>query len=123
MARPRSYQHDIRCPHCGSNWMPKDGRSRGRQTYRCGECKYRHTPDGNRHYYPEKTVRQALDCYKEGMSVSAVARAMNINYVTVYTWVKKSPRGAGDSGDGAHAAQPARCGHSSLGEGDTGNER
>ncbi len=28
MARPRAYNHDIRCPHCGSNWTPKDGRSR-----------------------------------------------------------------------------------------------
>ena len=25
MARPRAYNHDIRCPHCGSNWTPKDG--------------------------------------------------------------------------------------------------
>ncbi len=34
MARPRAYNHDIRCPHCGSNWTPKDGRSRRKQTYR-----------------------------------------------------------------------------------------
>ena len=103
--------------------MPKDGRSHGKQTYRCGDCKYRHTPDGNRHFYPEKTVKQALDSYKEGMSVSAVARAMEINYVTVYGWVKKSPRGDGDNGDGARAPQPVRCGHSPLCEGDSGNGR
>ena len=28
MARERSYRHDIRCRHCGSNWMPKDGHTR-----------------------------------------------------------------------------------------------
>ena len=39
------YRHDLRCPHCGH--------SRGKQTYRCGDCHYRFTPDGNRHYYPE----------------------------------------------------------------------
>ena len=24
MARGRVYRHDVRCPHCGSNWMRKD---------------------------------------------------------------------------------------------------
>ena len=24
----RIYRHDLRCPHCGSNWLPKDGCSR-----------------------------------------------------------------------------------------------
>ena len=38
MARPRAYNHDIRCPECGSNWMPKNGTSKGRQVYRCGDC-------------------------------------------------------------------------------------
>ena len=94
MARPRTYNHDIRCPHCGSNWTPKDGHSRGKQTYRCGDCRYRFTPDGNRHYYPEATIRQALNMYCEGGSVSAVARAMDINFATVFTWVKKSELGS-----------------------------
>ena len=77
-------------PHCGSNWMPKDGHSDDNQTYRCGDCKYRCTTDSNRHCYPEKTIRQALDCYKEGMSVSAIARAMETNRAAVYGWVKKA---------------------------------
>ena len=25
MARPRVHRHDVRCPECGSNRMPKDG--------------------------------------------------------------------------------------------------
>ena len=69
--------------------MPKDGRSHGNQTYRWGDCKYRCTPDSNRRYYPEKTIQQALDCYEEGMSVSAIARAMEINCAAVYGWIKK----------------------------------
>ena len=70
--------------------MPKDGRSRGKRTYRCGDCKYRYNTDGNLHRYPEKTIRQALDCRREGMSVSAIARAMEINCAAVYGWVKKA---------------------------------
>ena len=52
MARARTYRHDLRCPHCGSNWTPKDDRSRGKQTYRCRDYHHRFTPMGNRHYYP-----------------------------------------------------------------------
>ena len=51
-------------PRRGSNRMPKDGHSGNKQTYRCGDCKYRCAPDGNRHRCPEKTIRQALDCCK-----------------------------------------------------------
>ena len=45
MARPRVYRHDVRCPECGSNWMPKDGTSKGRQVYHCGDCGRRTIPD------------------------------------------------------------------------------
>ena len=107
MARPRSYRHDVKCPHCGSNWMRKDGRSRGKQTYRCGECHHRHTPEGNRHYYPERTIRHALDMYAEGASMSAIARAMDIKLSTVFSWVKKSPSGGRGGGNGASEAETA----------------
>ncbi len=98
MARPRAYNHDVRCPRCDSNWTPKDGRSRGKQTYRCGECRYRFTPDGVRHHYPESTIRQALAMYAEGASMSAIARAMDIKLATVFSWVKKSQMGSAESG-------------------------
>ena len=77
-----AYRHDMRCPHCGSNRMPKDVRSRGKQTYRCGDCKYRYTPDGNRHCYSSKVIDQALAMYAEGASVAAIGRAMEINEST-----------------------------------------
>ena len=56
----RAYRHALRCPHCGSNWMPKYGTSRGKQTYRCGDGKHRYTPEGNRHYYSEAVKSQAV---------------------------------------------------------------
>ena len=55
MARERSYRHDIRCRHCGSNWMPKDGHTRGRQVYKRGDCKRKYTADAARPRFPEQT--------------------------------------------------------------------
>ena len=78
MARARTYRHDLRYPHCGSNWPPKDGHSRGKQTYRCRDCHHRFTPTGNRHYYPQSIKDQALDLYREGSSLAAIGRVRGI---------------------------------------------
>ena len=114
MARARTYRHDLRCPHCGSNWTPKDGHSRGQQTYHCRDCHHRFSPTGNRHYYPQMVKDQALDMYGEGSSLAAIGRIMGILPETVYSWVKKSRPGQGvDASGGAspEAAAGARQGH------------
>ena len=85
MARARSYRHDVVCPHCGSNRMRKDGHSRGKQTYRSGDCQHRHPPTGNRHYYPAAVKRQTAAMHSEGASMSAVARAMGVSLTEVFT--------------------------------------
>lgn len=101
MARSRTYRHDLRCPHCGSNWTPKDGHSRGKQTYRGGDCHYRFTPEGNRHYYPQSVKDQALEMYGEGSSIAAIGRVLGVLPETVFSWVKKSPLGQGCDGLGS----------------------
>ena len=40
MARARNCRKDQQCLYCGYNWLPKYGRSQGKQTYRCGQCLY-----------------------------------------------------------------------------------
>ena len=90
MARSRTYRHDIPCPHCGSHWMRKEGHARGKQTYRCGDCQHRHTPDGNRHFYFEACKQRAVHMCAEGASLSATARAMGVSLTAV------SPRGHAD---------------------------
>jgi len=111
MAATRVYRHDLRCPHCGSNWCPKDGHSRGKQTFRCGDCRYRFTPEGNRHYYPAAVKEQAIDLYCEGNSVAAISRVLEVKLGTVYEWVKKSPVGHAGAGYAGSAAAGAGGGH------------
>ena len=90
MSRPRAYRHHMCRSHCGSNWVVKDGRPRGKQTYRCRERHYRFTRDDNRSHYSEQVKRDALSMYCEGMSVSAISRVMGASsWRTVYSWVKK----------------------------------
>ena len=97
MARARVYRHDLRCPYCGSNWPPKDGRSRGKQTCRCRGC---------RHRFPETARRQALDMYAGGTGITPAGRVPGVRTATVFSWVKKSPPVPGTDG----ADDPAQGG-------------
>ena len=75
MARERAYRHHIRCRHCGSNWMPKDGHTRGRQVHKCGDCKWKRTASAEQSRFREQIKRQAVQTRIEGGSISAVARS------------------------------------------------
>ena len=89
MPRPRSYRHDIRCIHCGSNWIVNNGKDRGKQTVFCRECKTRHTPSAKRHWYSKKFREQAVKMYENGNSGRAVARILGVSPSAVYSWIKK----------------------------------
>ena len=100
--------------------MPKDGRSPGKQMYRCGDCTCRYTPDGNRHFCHPKVIEQALAMYAEGSSVAAIGRAMEIKEGSVLRWVKKSPFVWLGNGRGAFGSQARLVGASHVGEEDAG---
>ena len=79
----------MRRPHCASNWLPKYGRSNGRQSYRCEDCFYKFTPGGNRSYYSEAVKKQAVEMYCEGSAVAAISRVLGVKAGTVGLWGKK----------------------------------
>ena len=90
MARPRIYRKDQQCPCCGSDWLPKYGRSRGKQTCRCGQCLCHFTP-GTEHPQRSEEVRKlAVDLYTEGSSMEAMGRVLRVKLGAVYSWVKKT---------------------------------
>ena len=106
MARPPVYRHDVRCPECGSNWMPKDGTSKGRQVYHCGDCGRRIIPDAG-YQRPGSGKECALAMSQEGSSPSALARIFEGSVQAVSQWVRKGPpHGLGCVG-GVKSALPA----------------
>ena len=90
MAQPRVYRDGMQCPRCGSNWLPKYGRSRGKQTYRCRQCLYHFIPDSKHPHQPERVKNLAVAMYAEGNSIEAIGRILEIKAGTVYSWVIKS---------------------------------
>ncbi len=85
MAQPRVYRDGIQCPRCGSNWLPKYGSSRGKQTYRCGQCFYHFVPETERPHQPERMKNLAVSMYPEGSSIEAVSRVLCMKAGTVYS--------------------------------------
>ena len=88
MARPRVYRHDALCPKCGSNWVKKDGHSRGKQMYKRNQRR-RKRQEGAKHRFTDEQKAQAVKMRVEGMSLSATARVMGASVTTVSKWVKK----------------------------------
>ena len=79
MARPRVYRQGVRCPECGSNRMPKDGKSQGRQVYHRGDCGRRTIPDAACQCPSAADKERALAMYEEGSSLSAIARSFGVS--------------------------------------------
>ena len=88
MAKQRVYRHDVLCPKCGSNWVKKDGHSRGKQQYKCNQCGKKHQ-EGARHRFTDEQKERAVKMLAEGMSLSATARVMGASAPTVSKCVKK----------------------------------
>ena len=89
MARPRVYSYHIRCPACGSNWMPKHGTSKGRQVYRCGDCGRCYIPDAAYTQPSAADKERGLALHGDGVSLSAIARTFGVTPPAVSRWVKK----------------------------------
>ena len=93
MARSRVCRHDIRCSHCGSNRMRKDGFASGRQAYRCGDCRRRRAPGGAYRRPGAAVKEQALRMYAEGSSLRAIGPVLRYSAPAVLGWVKKEVPG------------------------------
>ena len=85
MAAARSCCDDLQVPPLRLQRLPEDGRSRGKQPYRCRLCHYIFIPDGNRSYYSEQVQvkEQAIDMYGEGMALAAISRVLEVKLGTV----------------------------------------
>ena len=118
MARPRVYRHQARCPECGSNWMPKDGHSKGRQVYHCGDCSRHYIPEAAYHRPSAANKEHAMAMYLEGSSLRAIGRVFGVSAQAASVWCgskRGGARRAVPDGAAERTAQPLCCRHSAGG--------
>ena len=80
-------ENKIKCPRCGNDEVWKAGKPRGKQQYKCKECKKKFITELN---YTKEFKQKAIKMLYEGNSGRAVGRIMGINKSTAYSWVKKA---------------------------------
>ena len=83
------YSHYIRCPSCGSNWMPQNGTSKGRQVYRCGDCGRYYIPNAAYTRPSAADKESGLSLHGERISLSAIARTFGVTPPAVRRCVKR----------------------------------
>jgi DNA-binding NarL/FixJ family response regulator len=66
----------------------------GKQTYLCNVCYRRFTLNAKHVFRPKHIKEQAIRLFVNGMSINAIAKALNIPFPTVYKWIKKAGKKA-----------------------------
>jgi len=81
---------NLKCQHCGSEKIVRDGLTRnGKQRYWCHACQRssRDTPETIG--YSEAEQEQILKAYEERSSLRGLERVFGVSRKTVSTWLKK----------------------------------
>jgi hypothetical protein len=72
---------------CGSTDNRKNGKTRGKQRYRCVGCGYNFTNTHGRGKPPELRL-QALRLYTENVGIRSIGRLLGVDAATVVHWVR-----------------------------------
>lgn len=79
----------MRCFYCHSDNKVKAGFVKGKQRYKCKECKSLFTVEQKSTAYTKDVKRLALQLYLEGNCFNAIGRILGVSHVGVLKWIKK----------------------------------
>jgi len=87
----------MQCKYCGSKKLVKDGKVKGKQLYRCKDCKKRFYINGKfaKMRTDKHIIVTALNLYFDGLSLRKTQRNLKqifgetVSQVTILDWIKK----------------------------------
>lgn len=79
----------MKCIHCASNLVSKNGRRRGKQCYICRGCGRQFLECYEALGYQDSIKEHCLTLYVNGLGFRAIERATGVNHNTVINWVKQ----------------------------------
>jgi transposase-like protein len=81
----------VRCPHCDSPDIVKNGRAPNRkQNYRCRACGRQSRENPTPHVTSQARREELLRAYQERRSLRGLERTFKVSRNTVTAWIKKS---------------------------------
>jgi transposase-like protein/AcrR family transcriptional regulator len=83
-----THKRVMKCPHCHSEHVSKNGHRHGKQRYLCKDCHKQfpdtYTPQG----YSKEVKQHCLALYKQGMGFREIERTTGISHNTIIHWAK-----------------------------------
>lgn len=80
----------MQCPWCNSNHVNKNGRKKGKQNYRCIDCKKQFIDSYDRRGYPQEIKQECLNMYVSGMRFREIEKVKGIHHTTISNWVSQA---------------------------------
>ena len=78
----------MNCPKCKKEKNCKSGIIKGRQRYKCKDCKYYYTVEQRAGTADKATKRQALELYLEGLGFRSIGRLLKFSNVSILNWIR-----------------------------------
>jgi transposase-like protein len=80
----------MKCIHCASTTVSKNGHRRGKQCYICRSCGRQFLESYDSPGYQNSIKEHCLKLYVNGMGFRAIERVTGVNHNTVINWVKQA---------------------------------
>ena len=80
----------MKCIHCASTKISKNGHRRGKQCYICCACGRQFLEIYDTLGYRTSTKEHCLTLYVNGIGFRAIERVTGVNHNTVINWVKQA---------------------------------
>ena len=80
----------IKCPKCYNDFYIKNGLVRGKQRYRCKECRCNFIEGDDRIKYDNKTRNLAIRMYLNNCGFRRISEILDIPLSTSFSWIKKA---------------------------------
>ena len=77
-----------KCPKCDALEVVKNGKTRGKQRYKCKKCNYQFTSLVSRGFAPEIKAK-VIELYNHGLSIRAAAKLQGVSRTSALNWIKE----------------------------------
>ncbi|WP_339040889.1 hypothetical protein [Candidatus Lariskella endosymbiont of Hedychridium roseum] len=79
----------LSCKHCGSIGSTKNGYIKGRQRYKCPECKKSYKSGDMRVKYSLNKKMKVVSMYLEGVGIRSIERLEKVSSSLIIKWIRK----------------------------------
>ena len=80
----------MKCLHCTSTHIRKNGHRRGKQNYICCQCQRQFIEFYSTKGYSDEVKMHCLNLYVNGMGFRAIERVTGVNHNTIINWVRQA---------------------------------